>query len=561
MAQSRAASGPIEVLTESVVRTARAATRNIRVTVVIAVVLICGSFASAAAIQMRLDRMHAMTEAAAFGDRRAQEIATDLSATLDRYAGLGAAFANSASSAETSAALSEAGGRALRDVTVLDGEGRLQFEMTGAPEGFLPLPPSALAAVSSGRIVIPSPDGRSIALVYRAGARIVALQLDPALLLPPASMEEALLATLDGRVVALGAHWNDVPGTGALALDGAPSASRLAQLASGERLVSLRRVPGWPLSAGSSVSVGDALGAWYGALPLYFFFIFGPALAGAGLAVVFVREFERRARTAEAIRTLRATKPEDARLLVRLADAERRASEAERSKSEFIAHMSHELRTPLNAIIGFSEVIEHGFFGQPGHPKYVEYAHDIAQAGRQLHGKIGDILEFADLEERRHLIAPAIIDAAASTRAVIDECAAGARERRIKLTVSLPGEAMAFADAAAVKRILSTILTNALQYTPPGGQVRVELRGDGAAVTIAVRDNGLGFSHAEAARAGEAFTRFDRPGSTTGTGLGLAIAMMLAKRMSGAVRIQSAQGEGTLAELRLPRERPASSRN
>ena len=103
--------------------------------------------------------------------------------------------------------------------------------------------------------------------------------------------------------------------------------------------------------------VGEALDAWYGSLPLYFFVIFGPAIAGAALAVIFVREFERRARAAEAVRTLKATKPEKARLLVRLADAERRATEAERARREFVGHMSHELRTPLNAIIVFSEVI------------------------------------------------------------------------------------------------------------------------------------------------------------------------------------------------------------
>jgi len=268
-----------------------------------------------------------------------------------------------------------------------------------------------------------------------------------------------------------------------------------------------------------------------------------------------VREFERRARTAEAIRTLRATAPEDARLLVRLADAERRAIEAERSKTEFIAHMSHELRTPLNAIIGFSEVIEQGFFGRPGHPKYVEYAHDIAQAGRQLHDKIGDILEFADLEARRHLLAPAMIDAAGVLRMVIDENAVKARAAKIKLTVSIPGEAVAFADGAAVKRILGNLVANAIQYTPPNGSVRIQLRSEQRSVVIGVRDSGLGFSLDESAKAGEAFTRFDRPGATTGTGLGLATAMMLARRMGGVVRISGAPGEGALAELHLPKEK------
>src|SRR6202012_6050504 len=93
--------------------------------------------------------------------------------------------------------------------------------------------------------------------------------------------------------------------------------------------------------------------------------------------------------------------PVEARLLVRLAAAERNAREALRAKSEFIAHMSHELRTPLNAVIGFSQIIADGLFGPSGHPKYGEYARDIGNAGKDLHAKIGDILEFANVEAVR----------------------------------------------------------------------------------------------------------------------------------------------------------------
>jgi signal transduction histidine kinase len=137
----------------------------------------------------------------------------------------------------------------------------------------------------------------------------------------------------------------------------------------------------WPIVAATLVDADSALSSWRGALPLYLFVILGPALAGACLAPLFVGEFERRARASRAIRTLRSAGAMERRLLVRLAEAERRAVEGERSKSEFIAHMSHELRTPLNAVIGFAEIIHKGLFGEAGHPKYVEYARDIARAG------------------------------------------------------------------------------------------------------------------------------------------------------------------------------------
>jgi signal transduction histidine kinase len=82
----------------------------------------------------------------------------------------------------------------------------------------------------------------------------------------------------------------------------------------------------------------------------------------------------------------------------KLADALSRAEEANRAKSEFLANMSHELRTPLNAIIGFAQMLQAESFGKLGHTKYVEYAHDIVEAGQHLVGIIPHILDLAMVE-------------------------------------------------------------------------------------------------------------------------------------------------------------------
>jgi signal transduction histidine kinase len=549
MAQSRAATGTALSLTNALYWPVRQASRNIRFTVILSVILICGSFAAAATIQMRNDRANALAEAAAFDEQRAREISLDLAAALDRYVAMGTTFATAATTAETSAALSEAGGAALRNIAVLDIRGELQSELTGSPKGFLPLSPATLDAARDGHAIAASRDGKSFAIIFGAGPHIVAVELDAQALMPSASEEEALLTTLSGQVVALGQQWRALPAMDALALGDLVGDSRVVDVADGRRLIALRRVEGWPLAVGASSRVGEALDAWYGALPLYFFFIFGPGFAGAGLAVVFVREFERRARTAEAMRNLRATKPGEKRLLVRLAEAERRAVEAERSKREFMSHMSHELRTPLNAIIGFSEVIERGVFGS--HAKYGEYARDIGVAGRELHDKIGDILDFVDLEARREPLALEAIDVVLVLRRLVDENAAKAHARGIRLTVALPAAATAHADALALRRILGNLLANALQYSMPGGAVRVQAKNADDAVVIVVQDQGVGFAPEELAKAGEPFRRFDRTGANTGTGLGLAIAMLLARRMGGNLRIAGKQGEGTIAELKL----------
>ncbi|HEX3810063.1 MAG TPA: HAMP domain-containing sensor histidine kinase [Rhizomicrobium sp.] len=511
-------------------KVAAAATRNIRLTVVLAVVLICGSFASAAVLQIRFDRTRAETQARVLEARHAQLLAESTGLTLNRYAALAAAFANAPESAATASALAAAGKPGLHNVAVLNMRGTVMSALNGVRPSELAIDEIYALGARTKRVALPSPDGPYTLVAMPYAGSILVLELNPDALLPAAEISRAALSTQGGTLLAEGGDWG----------------------AQGS-LVAFHTVPNWPLSVGTSMTQSDAFGAWYGSLPLYLFVILGPALAGAALATVFVREFERRAKTAEAVRSLKSTRPAEARLLVRLADAERRAIEAERSKGEFIAHMSHELRTPLNAIIGFSEVIESGFFGPPGHAKYVEYAHDIGNAGRNLHSKIGDILEYASVEAGRYPIAYAETDVVVIARSAIEEVAGHTFARRVKLVASLPQCASTLTDASAVKRILGNLVANAAQFTPENGTVRVAVREEENAIVISVRDSGLGFSSREAKTTGKAFARFERTGAVSGLGLGLAIAMSLARRLGGAVRIDGNGGDGTLAELRLPK--------
>jgi two-component system cell cycle sensor histidine kinase PleC len=270
-----------------------------------------------------------------------------------------------------------------------------------------------------------------------------------------------------------------------------------------------------------------------------------------------VGDFERHARAARALRALKSTRPVEARLMVRLANAERGAMEALRSKSEFMAHMSHEMRTPLNAVIGFSEIIADEMYGPCGHPKYGEYARDIGEAGRSLHAKIGDILEFSNIEAGRFPLREEAVDLAELARACLDEQQGRAFSRRISLSLAFGETGHVRADSNAVRRILTNLLANALTYTAEGGIVRADVRFEEGAGVLTLSDSGAGFTKGEAATLGRPFQRFDRAGTVTGAGLGLAIAMELTRRMGGAMRLAGGTGpnasRGAVMELRLPR--------
>ncbi len=493
---------------------ARFASRHVRATVVISLVLICGSFAAAAALQMRFARVHALGEAQYFETRRAQEIAQVADASLERMAQTGRAFADGASSAVPEGS--------VRNIAVYAPDGTAISMLTGTT-AFVRLPREVVAAAAISPKLIG--DASLATLISSYGSYVIAVSFDTKALVPPALADRAAIVTASG-----------------MTLTGQPNEG------------SIRAGVGhWPATVVIAPDDDGALAAWYGSLPLYLFVILGPAVVGAWLASLFVAEFERRARASLAVTALRATPSADQRLLVRLAQAERDAIEAQRSKAEFIAHMSHELRTPLNAVIGFSEIIERGLFGPVGNAKYVEYARDIGAAGRGLHAKVGDILEYANLEAGRYPIALAQFDAAELAQACVDEQMGRAFSRRIALDFAPSAPSMVRADRNAVRRILTSLLSNSLAYTLEGGSVRVETREEEGAILLAVCNTGPGFRPEEASSAGNAFRRFDRKGAQTGTGLGLAIAVALARRTGGALTLSSPARMGTRTELRLPK--------
>ncbi len=508
MAQMRALLGPWEPAGWI---SPRRILRNVRLMVPISIALICGSFAAAAILSIQLDRTHALNLATRFEQARAADLAAVAGETLDRFAKTGLGFVRNPDARVDDAA--------IRNIAVFE-QGNLRAALK--PQSAVPSPPIFRGPKTIFRF------GPETVLALHDGVRIVAVMFDPGALAPAALMRRAALMS-DTTTIASSADWH----------------------ADGERQESA--VAGWPLAAVTDVNSDGAFASWRGLLPLYIFVVLGPAFTGGWLAALFVGAFERHQKAAHAIRALKTLRPIEAKLMVRLANAERGAVEAARSKSEFIAHMSHELRTPLNAVIGFSEVIAQGLFGPPGHPKYAEYARDIAEAGRGLHARIGDILEFANIEAGRYPLHPACIDLAELASVCVDEHKGRAFSRRITLDIGFAVPMEVRADPLAVKRILSNLITNALAYTQEGGAVLVDVRQEEGAGVALVRDSGVGFSSAEHSRAGRAFQRFDRAGQVTGAGLGLAIAMELARRMGGAMRLSSGPGDGSVMELRLPK--------
>jgi two-component system cell cycle sensor histidine kinase PleC len=232
------------------------------------------------------------------------------------------------------------------------------------------------------------------------------------------------------------------------------------------------------------------------------------------------------------------------------------AENANRSKTAFLANMSHELRTPLNAILGFSEIISQECLGPVGSPRYREYAGDIHSSGTHLLSLINDLLDVAKIESGRMEISPNLLRARHCLESALKFVSVRARERKQILTIDVDSTAeLLYADERALRQIVINLVSNAVKFTPEGGQIEVRARSnpDGEFV-LSVSDNGAGIAKEKIQTVFEPFSQinnqFDR--SSGGTGLGLALVRGLVELHGGRAWLESVEGEGTSAYVVFP---------
>lgn len=178
------------------------------------------------------------------------------------------------------------------------------------------------------------------------------------------------------------------------------------------------------------------------------------------------------------------------------------ALEANRSKSQFLAHMSHELRTPLNAVIGFSEIMVGQLFGEM--PKrYLGYAEDVLASGRHLLSVIDDLLDLSRIEAGKYELNMSRFAAAEAVKASIDIVKGRALERNQVLSIDIaPGIEAIRADRRAIKQILINLLANAINASPEPGRITVRVQADDdGSVTFSIEDQGKGMTSEQVERA------------------------------------------------------------
>jgi len=246
---------------------------------------------------------------------------------------------------------------------------------------------------------------------------------------------------------------------------------------------------------------------------------------------------------------------ENVRLFNEIQEQSTQLEVANRHKSEFLANMSHELRTPLNAIIGFSEVLQQKMFGELN-DQQSDYLADIVSSGRHLLSLINDILDLSKIEAGRTELQLTTFSLAAALGNAVTLVRERATSHGITLELHVePPLDTVVADERKLKQVVVNLLTNAVKFTPDGGQVTLRAAEMDGRVRITVSDNGIGIAPEDQERVFEEFqqARHQTAQSREGTGLGLTLSKRFVELHGGTLTLESELGKGSTFTVTLPR--------
>ncbi len=242
----------------------------------------------------------------------------------------------------------------------------------------------------------------------------------------------------------------------------------------------------------------------------------------------------------------------------RLIDATRKAREADRAKSSFLARMSHEIRSPINAVLGLDEMILRESSEEP----IRQYAEEIRSSGRTLLSVINDVLDFSRIESGRMELYPVEFDTATVLNDVHSMIVPRGRDKGLEMILNVNPDIphILYGDEVRIRQIATNILTNAVKYTDKGSVTTnvdfVKINENHIDIKISVTDTGRGIREEDMDALVKPYARLDEQSINhiEGTGLGISICVQLLKLMDSELKVESVYGMGSTFSFEIPLE-------
>jgi signal transduction histidine kinase len=219
-------------------------------------------------------------------------------------------------------------------------------------------------------------------------------------------------------------------------------------------------------------------------------------------------------------------------------------------RKNLTSDVAHELRTPLATLKSHMEAFLDGVW-EPTNERIRSCYEEIERLTRL----VGDLEKLTALEApgfQLHRKRENIQDIAEQA---VRSAQASFLQKGVTLRLHAPESVLAMVDRTRILQILANLLSNALKFTPKGGEVKVEVRNDGTDALLIVQDNGIGIPPSEVPKVFERFYRVEKSRNRKlgGSGIGLTIVKKLTQAHEGDVEIKSKEGKGTTVYVRIPK--------
>jgi signal transduction histidine kinase len=236
-----------------------------------------------------------------------------------------------------------------------------------------------------------------------------------------------------------------------------------------------------------------------------------------------------------------------------LREAKEEAERMNQLKNAFLANMSHEIRTPLTSIIGFAEAIGDAT-AEEEEGTVARFSRLIEESGTRLLDTLNGVLDLSKLEAGEMELELSPVDLAAEAKETVEQFGPEAKEAEVSLEAETEaGPTWAYADRQGLQIILQNLVSNAIKYTEPGGQIWVRVRTERDAAVLEVEDTGIGMDPETVLELFEAFKQASEGlgREYEGSGLGLAVTKEAVEQMDGAIDVETEKEVGSRFTVRL----------
>lgn len=214
-------------------------------------------------------------------------------------------------------------------------------------------------------------------------------------------------------------------------------------------------------------------------------------------------------------------------------------------RNEFLGSISHELRTPLTYLKGYTDILSREDISIKNRNQYISI---IQEETSHLVGLIQNLFELAKIDHNEFAISKEKIALENVIHTVVRRIQPAIDEKSITFTFDCPDNLVAYVDPFRIRQVLLNILDNAIKYTPFEHSIKMEVSENNNEILIIISDTGEGIPEEDVPYIFERLYRVDKSRSRAngGSGLGLTIAKEIVELHGGDIRVESAQGKGTV---------------